>query len=91
MVLVIYNRHHLAIQKLLWKELSCMSNINIPWLIVGDFNSIISPAEHKGGPYRYYARKAQVFADFIAENALLDIDCIGNLFSWCNGQCGQAR
>lgn len=58
---------------------------------MGDFNSITTPNEHKGGHFHYYASKPCLFSDFIAKNALMDLDFVGHWFSWCNGQYGQAR
>lgn len=58
---------------------------------MGDYNSITSPMEHKGGPYRYYSNKGRLFLDFINENSLLYIGYVGSIFSWCNDQHGQDR
>lgn len=46
---IVYNGQRLELQKILWKELSGISNLNLPWILLGDFNEIISPDEHKGG------------------------------------------
>lgn len=78
---IVYNGHHLAIQKLLWVELFGMSQINLPWLVIGDFNAISSFVEHKGGAFHYHANKARLFSNFMADNSLLDIGFIGSIFS----------
>lgn len=67
-----------------------MANLNIPLIIMKDFNAITSPLEYKGGPFYYYAHKALMFSNFISTNSLLDIGYIGNIFSWCNDQVGLA-
>ena len=77
---VVYNGQRIGVQKHLWKELFGMSSINIPWVILGDFNSITNASEHKGGPYYHYARKAKLFMDFISYNSLLDIGISGPSF-----------
>lgn len=59
-----------------------MSQINLPWLVIGDFNTIYSSMEHKGDALHYYANKACFFSDFIA---------VGSIFSGFNGQYGQSR
>lgn len=38
----IYNSNLLQGQCLLWNELSDMNSLNLPWLIMGDFNAVIS-------------------------------------------------
>ena len=89
--MVVYNDQRIGVQKQLWKELFGMSNLNLPWVLLGDFNSITTASKHKGGPYYYYARKAKLFMDFISNNSLLDVGISDPNFSWCNGQLGQAR
>ncbi|XP_039145509.1 uncharacterized protein LOC120282722 [Dioscorea cayenensis subsp. rotundata] len=87
----IYNSNVIHNQRLLWKELSGMNSLNLPWVIMGDFNSIISKEEHRGGSNYYYSRKASVFAEFIASNNLLDVNFVGSSYTWCNNQQGLAR
>lgn len=58
---------------------------------MGDINAIASPIEHKGGPFRYYANKGQLFSDFIGNNSLLNVGFISPIFSWCNNQSGSAK
>lgn len=50
-----------------------MSHLDLPWLIIGDFNAIISSDEHRGGSFHNYSHKYNLFADFISRNMLLDI------------------
>lgn len=88
---VIYNSTRLRNQCLLWNELSKLSLLHTPWLIVRDFNSIVHRSEHRGGSFAYYARKARFFTDFINGNNLIDLNYSGPHFTWCNNQLGQAR
>lgn len=75
----------------LWKELSCLSSLHIPYLIIGDFNAICSDSEHKGCSFTYYACKSVFFNDFIAKNSPLDFKFVGANFTWCNDCFGSAR
>lgn len=88
---VIYNSTRLNSQRALWLELSRMSSIGLPWLILGDFNSIINRSEHHGGSFRHYSRKATVFYDFIDSNNLFYLNFSGFQFTWCNNQTGSSR
>ncbi|XP_039130949.1 uncharacterized protein LOC120267377 [Dioscorea cayenensis subsp. rotundata] len=88
---VIYNSSHFHTQCSLWNELSRISPVLVPWLIIGDFNAICNRDEHMGGSYSYYARKARHFVDFIENNNLLDLHFSGPRFIWCNKQSGTAR
>ncbi|XP_039120543.1 uncharacterized protein LOC120256952 [Dioscorea cayenensis subsp. rotundata] len=74
-----------------WNELSKISFINLPWLIIGDFNSILFPNEHKGGRFSHYSRKARFFRSFVDSNNLFDLNFSGAQFTWCNNQIGLAR
>lgn len=50
------------------------------WLLLGDFNSVISPAEKSGG--RAFGSTSQnEFSDFVHSNALVDLGFIGNKFT----------
>lgn len=91
LVSVIYNGTRLSSQISLWSELSKLSSFNFPWLIIGDFDSITSPHEHKGGSYRHYSRKAGLFLSFIDNNDLLNLHFTGPNFTWCNNRTSSAR
>lgn len=62
-----------------------ISKLDLPWIVLGDFNAISSPSEHKRSNFNYYARKVFSFSKFISNNALLDVSFLGASFSWCNG------
>lgn len=60
----VYNSYRLRSQCALWAELNKISPLNLPWLIAGDFNSVLTRDEHKGGSFSYYNRKAHFFSKF---------------------------
>lgn len=73
-----------------WNELHAqVTSANLPWLNVGDFNSITSRIKHKGGTFSYYSRNAHYFLKFIEDNNLLDLHFSGPRFTWCNNQAGS--
>ncbi|XP_039141957.1 uncharacterized protein LOC120279156 [Dioscorea cayenensis subsp. rotundata] len=88
---VVYNSCRFQSQCSVWYELSKISSLHLPWLIIGDFNSILSPSDHKGGRFYYYSRKALFFRDFIDSNNLFNLNSSGPPFTWCNNQRGLAR
>lgn len=45
---IIYNGCTLACKRSMWAQLSGMSNLELPWLLIGDFNSIVSSDKHRG-------------------------------------------
>lgn len=53
------------------------------WLLIGDFNSILSPFEKCGGcPFGYVSHLD--FLDFVHSNSLVDLGFVGNRFTWSN-------
>lgn len=88
---MIYNSNSIQGQCKLWTELTGMSLLNTLWLILGDFNAVISQEEHRGGSHYYYSRKADAFTNFIVTNNLLTVNFIGSQFTWCNNQQDLAR
>ncbi|XP_039123479.1 uncharacterized protein LOC120260105 [Dioscorea cayenensis subsp. rotundata] len=91
LISVVYNSYRICNQCYLWNELSRITLLQIPWLIVGDFNSVLHTTEHKGGPANYYERKTRFFLDFVEYNNLIDLNYTGPAFTWCNNQSGLAR
>lgn len=63
-IFVVYNSLHFHNQCFLWHELSKITPLWLPWLIVGDFNSVLSKTEHKGGSFLYYDKKALFYSRF---------------------------
>lgn len=88
---VVYNSNFSRYQRFLWHELSKISQLHLPWLIIGDFNAVLSRQEFKGGNFSYYDRKARFFKDFVDLNNLIDFNFSGPQFTWCNNQLGPAR
>lgn len=88
---IIYNSQILSDQQLLWRSLSGLSSILLPWLLTGDFNALLLDLEHKEGNSISYSSKSSFFNSFVNSNLLLDLGFISSRFTWCNGQTGLAR
>lgn len=88
---IIYNSQCLSDQKLLWNSLSTLMSLDLPWLLAGDFNAIVSASEHKGGNFRNYSSKAKNFSNFISQNNLLVLGFSSSNFTWCNGHSRSSR
>ncbi|KAJ0967671.1 hypothetical protein J5N97_024588 [Dioscorea zingiberensis] len=88
---VVYNAQSVHLQKNLWHDLNSISSLNLPWILMGDFNAILNSEEHRGGCFDHYAAKAKHFTDFISSNQLFDLGFYGTPYTWCNNQSGMAR
>ncbi|KAG6722207.1 hypothetical protein I3842_03G148900 [Carya illinoinensis] len=62
----------------------------MPWMIIGDFNTICHDGERRGGCPRL-PRAMEDFSSFILNGGLIEVPFSGNKFSWCNGHGGLAR
>ena len=76
----------------LWENLFSLAEMDYqcPWFVVGDFNSILSSFEKKGGcfPRQIYMNE---FRDCLSSCMLDDASYIGSPFTWCNNQIGEDR
>ncbi|XP_026416700.1 uncharacterized protein LOC113312161 [Papaver somniferum] len=66
------------------------STLNKPWLVIGDFNTITSVDEKKGGlnPLKISMRE---FNDCLNNCGLIQAPKTGLEFSWCNNRAGKKR
>lgn len=89
-LMVVYNSQIWDDQKLFPRILSGFSSIHLPWLLVGDFNAILSDLDHKEGNSNSYTSKSFFSNNFVNTNNLLDLSFIGLRFTWCNGHSALA-
>lgn len=61
----------------LWNQLRIHSNANMPWLVEGDFNTILRSSEKKGGVPSDMG-SIQDFLECIVESNLSEITYSGN-------------
>ncbi|KAH1242799.1 hypothetical protein GmHk_07G020044 [Glycine max] len=88
----IYGLHSIVARRSLWINLNSINaNMNCPWLLIGDFNSILSPTDRFNGvePNAY---ELQDFVDCCFDLGLGSINSHGPLYTWTNGmeQTGQS-
>ncbi|XP_048491463.1 uncharacterized protein LOC125492783 [Beta vulgaris subsp. vulgaris] len=76
-----YNERNRRLQ--LWEALKKL-NITEPWLLCGDFNSIMSTEERIGAPVREV--EMVDLADCMLTCGLQDIKASGNFYTWTNKQ-----
>lgn len=74
----------------LWDQLRLHSDIDIPWLVGGDFNTILRVSEKRGGLDPDMG-SIQDFRECLVENNLSEVAYTGNEFTWCNNKSGNRR
>lgn len=80
----IYANPTFNIRKLLWEKLARLASfINLPWLLMGDFNDISLPCEKFGG-CSLNRMKMRTFNSFLDKANLLELGFIGPKFTWTN-------
>ncbi|KAF5442493.1 hypothetical protein F2P56_035145 [Juglans regia] len=75
--------------KELWEHLCSISNVGVPWVVLGDFNIICSNEKRVGGRSRPISAMED-FNECINNCGLIDFRLDGRQLSWCNGQLGMA-
>lgn len=74
----------------LWEKLQDISEMNLPWMIIGDFNVVLS-CDEKAGGRRPLKISIQEFRDFLESCNLIQATRTGIKFSWCNNRDGKKR
>ena len=80
----IYASPRLAERKLLWNNLTSIASMHqLPWLMVGDFNELLSCNDKQGGnPLN--SRRVQLFKDCLDNCGMVDLGFHGPQFTWVN-------
>jgi hypothetical protein len=72
-----------------WQDLNRVGNrFGGPWMLIGDFNAIISLAEKKGGRI-FGSSSHSLFGNFVHDNGLVDLGYSRNPFTWNNKHQGR--
>ncbi|CAM8923331.1 unnamed protein product [Rhodiola kirilowii] len=87
----IYAFSDIKLRQQLWEDIGEFSlHIDSPWLLLGDFNSIASWSEKKGGNKKN-GKSIRQFNDFMAKVGISDAGYEGSPFTWSNNQEGASR
>lgn len=64
--------------------------MNMPTLLVGDFNCIMDAKDKKGGKSFKINKKVWEFRDCVQYTGLVDLGYQGLSYTWCNNHQGLA-
>lgn len=80
-------------RRLLWEELeaaACSPQFSgLPWIIMGDFNEIISSTEHSKADQFSSRRGMRDFSECLNRCSLADLLFCGNTFTWSNSHVSK--
>ncbi|KAJ7009374.1 hypothetical protein NC653_000138 [Populus alba x Populus x berolinensis] len=86
----IYGHNTPSERTLLWNYLcqTSIQNIDTPWIVMGDFNAILTAADRVGGDTNWYHHQDD-FSNCIRQSELITLPYTGLRFTWHNGQHGD--
>ncbi|XP_028549548.1 uncharacterized protein LOC114579370 [Dendrobium catenatum] len=85
----VYAATSCSLRKILWDQLVNFHSIcTLPWLVGGDFNTIVNPSERVGGLHPNFC-SMEDFNNMIMNCNLIDIGFSGNNFTWNRGNLWQ--
>ncbi|KAL0297837.1 UNVERIFIED_CONTAM: hypothetical protein Scaly_3081700 [Sesamum calycinum] len=79
----VYAKCYRNSRRLLWDELTSISNLHAPWLVGGDFNVILHPNENQSGDMRRMG-PSDDFNDMMIDTRLMDAGFEGDPYTWTN-------
>lgn len=86
MVTMIYGFNTRELHKGLWQELNnIVLGINFPWIIIGDFNVVLSPQDRQAGNAVIMVN-IKDFQECIQNIRVIELPWKGNYYSWSNKQ-----
>ncbi|XP_019172110.1 PREDICTED: uncharacterized protein LOC109167542 [Ipomoea nil] len=82
---VVYGSPNAHLRKKLFADLTSDSHHpDIPWLVVGDFNSVLS-SDETSSPENFSLNRSSDFKNWIFREGLIDLGFTGSKFTWKRG------
>ncbi|KAL0925536.1 hypothetical protein M5K25_003881 [Dendrobium thyrsiflorum] len=90
-VTTVYGNKDLHVRRALWDSLERLTSSDIPFVVGGDFNCIISKEDKRGGKRYIFSQGPQEMRSFMANNNFHDVGVLRPKFTWCNNKDGASR
>ncbi|CAL1406506.1 unnamed protein product [Linum trigynum] len=85
----VYGRPNSAGRQDLWAQIrSLRTSTRGPWLLAGDFHSILSPQDRKGGA-QFQVARTRAFRSCVDDSGLIDVGFSGPRYTWKRGNLFQ--
>ena len=81
---VVYGFNTLEQRKNLWNDLKMLGqSVSYPWLIIGDFNAILSPKDRLAGA-PITLNEIKDFEECVKDMGITEVQWKGNYYTWTN-------
>ncbi|KAI0492244.1 hypothetical protein KFK09_026513 [Dendrobium nobile] len=87
----VYGSRDVYSRRILWECLGSHSSLELPYVIGGDFNCILSQDDKRGGKKFKFSIAPQGMNSFMNSFDLHDVGVVGPKYTWCNNKSGGAR
>ncbi|KAL0925470.1 hypothetical protein M5K25_003802 [Dendrobium thyrsiflorum] len=90
-IATIYGSKEVLSRRLIWSSLEKFSSKEIPMIIGGDFNCLLSKEDKRGGKTFTFSLGSKEMKNFLACNDFHKPAFVGPRFTWCNNKLGEER
>ncbi|XP_028548825.1 uncharacterized protein LOC110093604 [Dendrobium catenatum] len=87
----IYGNKDVYVRRMLWEKLESFTSKEIPMIIGGDFNCILSCDDKRGGRRFNLYLGTKEMKIFLTNNDFHEVGFVGPKFTWCNNKKGVER
>ncbi|KAI0488429.1 hypothetical protein KFK09_028260 [Dendrobium nobile] len=87
----VYAKKDSYVRRMLWEKLEFYNSKEIPMIIGGDFNCILSSEDKRGGRRFNISLGTKEMKIFLANNDFHEVNFVGPKFTWCNNKKGVDR
>ncbi|KAI0497308.1 hypothetical protein KFK09_020531 [Dendrobium nobile] len=90
-VATVYGHKELQVWRDLWRNLEQLMTEEIPTIVGGDFNCLLSREDKRGGKRFCLSKGPKEMKLFMDNQDLHDLNVSGPRYTWCNNKQGNAR
>ncbi|XP_020684861.1 uncharacterized protein LOC110101340 [Dendrobium catenatum] len=90
-VAMVYGHKDFQIRRDLWNRLDKVMMIDVPTIVGGDFNCLLSTEEKRGDKRFKMTKGTEEMKSFMVNQDLHDLSVVGPKYTWCNNKHGITR
>ncbi|XP_062080395.1 uncharacterized protein LOC133785155 [Humulus lupulus] len=80
---VVYGSNSMLDRKILWDKLAGLGHLNLPWIVLGDFNAMFSYQDRNGGR-PITAKEISDAQNWLSLGQVDELRCAGSSYTWSN-------